>query len=544
MITIIHCIKVGNIRDKTRVSKSMFNYPFVPISSLGDNVVSSARAKLASENVFRPIFESFVITIHPAVPVCHVPTLRKTYSDFWDDFSPGTPAELLLLVSAILYTSMANSSDLGTYAQASALYELYEQLERGLDLTSYYVTPSPIAIMLLQGLLIMNTFRASHLAPFTAFGFLPLAIRFAQSLRLHIDRNTGNDLDRNIQRRLWWHLLFLDVESTIASGLPAIISSVSYTTNMPSITGSDTIVENGEKTLSPIMIAMQGHREWAYRMQIWYERKPEQHEIMRFGRVIEGLLKMVGEDSESEWAHVYLQILIDRAYCMLGLRFWQLDLFMGMDCHSEVVKYVGFSVALLVFIEDYCRTARSFLAKFLKLATLSQPLGYNWFVPGLIQPIHALMILLVHLEGCICPDEEAALSRDLIDKVFSLRVDRILNGDDAINFMTTRFSNLRHHNSRYLALITLKTRVWQKLGWSTPYPPTTHHSPDGAPEIANPPDGAPTQTNLDVDLGIEDIMEENSILVSWDEFTAGSSLDTGISNWDEWNSLSAGFFME
>lgn len=319
----------------------MSNYPFVPISSLGDDFVSSVRAKLTSQDACGPIFESFVLTIHPAVPVCHIPTLRKAYSGFWDDLSPGTSAELLLLMSAILYTSIANSSDLGTYAQASALYELYDQLARALDLTSYYVTPSPISIMLLQGVLIMNTFRASRLAPFIAFGFLPLAIRFAQSLHLHVDRNTGNDVDRNIQRRLWWHLVFLDVESTIASGLPAIISTASHTTNMPSITGSDTIVGNGER-IPPMTIAMQGHWEWAHRMQIWHEQKPGQREIVHFGTVIENLRQMIGEESESEWARVYLEVLIDRAYCMLGLRFWQLDLFKGMNCHSEVVRYVDF----------------------------------------------------------------------------------------------------------------------------------------------------------------------------------------------------------
>ena len=140
--------------------------------------------------------------------------------------------------------------------------------------------------------------------------------------------------------RLWWHLVFLDVESTIASGLPAIISSGSHNTNMPSIAWSDTVVGDEGNTLSSMMIAMQGHREWAYRMQIWYERKPQQHEIAYFNKIIDSLLKMVGDDHESEWARVYLEMLVDRAYCMLGLRFWQLDLFKGMDCHSEVVRYV------------------------------------------------------------------------------------------------------------------------------------------------------------------------------------------------------------
>lgn len=321
-------------------NRLLVNYPFVPINSLGDAFVSSVFFKLPSQDECQPLFEHFILTIHPTIPVCSIPTLRTTYSKFWSDLSPNTSAEVLLMVSAILYTSTSNSTGLETNPRSLALYELYSELARALDLSSYYATPSPSSIMLLQGVVIMNTFRAGHLAPFTAFGFLPLAIRFAQFLRLHVDQTTGSDVDRDVQRRLWWHLVFLDVESTIASGLPAIISSGSHTTNMPSIAWSDAVVGDEGNTLSSMMIAMQGHREWAYRMQIWYERKPGQNEIAYFNKIIDSLLKMVGDDHESEWARVYLEMLVDRAYCMLGLRFWQLDLFKGMDCHSEVMRYV------------------------------------------------------------------------------------------------------------------------------------------------------------------------------------------------------------
>ncbi|KAK9239631.1 hypothetical protein V1525DRAFT_386470 [Lipomyces kononenkoae] len=272
------------ITDEIRASD---DYPFIPISSLGAAFVTSVGTKLPSQDACQPLFESFVLSTHLAIPICHIPSLRNAYSEFWHHLSPGTSAELLLLVLAILYTSLANSSGLETSGQSTALYELYDELARALDLSSYYATLSPSSIMLLQSILIMNTFRAGHVAPFTAFGFLPLAIRFAQLLRLHVDRNTGSDVDRDVQRRLWWHL------------------SASHTAKMPSITGSIPLVGSEHNmTPSPMIIAMQGHWEWAHRMQVWYERKPEHHEIAYFGRVIENLLKMVGEDRESEWARV------------------------------------------------------------------------------------------------------------------------------------------------------------------------------------------------------------------------------------------------
>lgn len=191
-----------------------------------------------------------------------------------------------------------------------------------------------------------------------------------------------------------------------------------------------------------------------------------------------------------------------------------------------------------IFFDYYCRTSRSFLERFLRLASLSQLLGCTWFVPGLIQPIHALMILLVHLDGCICPEEEAILSRDLIDQVFSLRLSSILRGGTSINSTAPRFNNLRQHNSRYFALTSLKTRVWQKLGWSTTPCPTNLVA-----EV-NPPDSAALQAKHEFDFGYEHPAGEDSISVLWDEFTAGESLDADIGNWDEWNVLSAGFLTE
>lgn len=138
----------------------------------------------------------------------------------------------------------------------------------------------------------------------------------------------------------------------------------------------------------------------------------------------------------------------------------------------------------------------------------------------------------------MCPKEEAALSRDLIDQVFNLRLGRILTGDVSINSMTPRFINLRQHNSRYMALVTLKTRVWQKLGWSIPYINSQGGLDRGNPECAVKP---LEDENPGVGFGHDCSTEDDSISVLWDTFTAGASLYADISDWDEWNLLSAGF---
>jgi hypothetical protein len=93
---------------------------------------------------------------------------------------------------------------------------------------------------------------------------------------------------------------------------------------------------------SPMMIAMQGHYQWAHKMQIWFENLPSKDEVSQFKTLISTLLDLVPDSKQvgNEWTRTYLKMQIDRAYCMLGLRFWQLDQYKGTECHSEVVQYV------------------------------------------------------------------------------------------------------------------------------------------------------------------------------------------------------------
>lgn len=250
----------------------------------------------------------------------------------------------LVLVLSILYTGAANSSSISANLQSVTLYSLYETVLHAVDFDTNHASSS--SLQFLQGYIITNTFRASQLSPFLAFGFLPQAIRFAQLLRLHVDPKISSSIEAEVRRRVWWHLISLDVESTIASGLQCIIRPDGYTTGLPSAVRDDAISADGalpllpeaSQSLSPIMLAMQGQWQWAQRMHLWFERMPDQDEVIHFGRLIEHLLEMVSDCEENQWPRTYLKLLSDRAYCMLGLRFWQLDQFKGTQCHCEVLR--------------------------------------------------------------------------------------------------------------------------------------------------------------------------------------------------------------
>jgi hypothetical protein len=242
----------------------------------------------------------------------------------------------------MLYTGGANNKSRLKLGHVSALLELYNELVRAFDISAYYFTQSPGSVQLLQGYVIMNTFRASQLAPFGAFSFLPFVIRSAQILQLHTSAKVGDQAELEAGHRLWWHLLYLDMESTIGSGLQSIIRPNSYDIQLLSVLPTQRIPSSEDNTSlqasSPMMVAMQGHWELAHRMHIWFGKMPEHHEIVHFSRIIERLQSVLSKDEESEWARIYLKLQVDRAYCMLSLGSWQLEQFKETACHSEVVR--------------------------------------------------------------------------------------------------------------------------------------------------------------------------------------------------------------
>jgi hypothetical protein len=199
-----------------------------------------------------------------------------------DNLSPTSSAKTLTLVLAVLYTG-AVSSGPGNKLHADAMLEVYEKLFGLLDFSLYHIRNAAASIHFLQAYVIMNTFRASQLAPFFAYGFLPQAIRFAQSLRLHVDQKKGSRIDIEVKRRLGWHLVFTDIESTISTGLPPIIHRSGYTTQLPSLLEDRAFLSNdedeGSSQFSPMMIAMQAHYIWAQRMQSWFETLPSHDEV-------------------------------------------------------------------------------------------------------------------------------------------------------------------------------------------------------------------------------------------------------------------------
>lgn len=79
-----------------------------------------------------------------SIPVCHVPTLRQDYVDFWVNPSPDTPVDCLVQVLAVLYTGSTSASDV---AQLSSLYGLYDIALRAVGFDAYRVTSTSLRLL-------------------------------------------------------------------------------------------------------------------------------------------------------------------------------------------------------------------------------------------------------------------------------------------------------------------------------------------------------------------------------------------------------------
>ncbi|KAE9363893.1 hypothetical protein N431DRAFT_550590 [Stipitochalara longipes BDJ] len=544
---------VAEAEEPTRVQALQKLQPplahVIPLSAFGEEFALAVINHMPSRETCQPFFEHFIFSIYPIVPVCHIRKLQLQYDDFWPNLSRSYSAESLALVIAVLYTGAVNSNVVDIES-CSTLLQFWEKIFNTIDFAGYHARNIEASLHILQSYIIMNTFRASHLSPYSAFGFLPTTIRFAQSLRLHVDKKTGDPICLEIRRRMWWHLLFLDVESTIATGLPPIIHRSGYTTQLPSCCNDDNIAPRSSPSdpgdSSPIMIAMQGHYEWTNRMQTWFETLPSQHEVSKFKVLITTLLDLIPDTKqpENEWARTYLKMQVDRAYCMLGLRFWQLDQYKGTGCHSEVVQ-----------------TARSFLTHYLHLSTLPSSPHLVWFTTGLIQPLHAIVILLMHLSTCTNIAEEEHLSRSLLDQIMSLRVTRIRNENPfPIKDMLCGNDRLQRTNARYLIMVELRRRVWKKIGWDCdgkgvdPWwgrldALVKGDNVVGGGEAEVMPNGEKEGT-FGMDMTAPDPLlnvwngewnsNETTGLEELDSILAGDPMD--MFQWDEWESIASDFF--
>ncbi|TGO33703.1 hypothetical protein BHYA_0231g00150 [Botrytis hyacinthi] len=429
----------------------------ITLGTLGDDFISFFRTKVPAREVCDHFLNNF-IGLQSAVPICHIDTLIDEYTSFWANLSPKTSVESTLLILAVLYCGAANSTI--NISQSTTIHDLYEQLLDIVNLPTYHCTHrEPSAIQLLQAYLLVNTFQASTSFSQFRYGFLPHAIRLAQSLKLHFDKPYQSiGVQAEVEKRIWWHLLFLDLQSTITTSAPSLMTRSGYTNDV-----SLPILLNhasSQDPASPMMIAFYGQCQWVRFMRDWVMKMPTQEDAVRLVESIENLLQLLPEvKAENLGPRAYLKLLIDSVYCLLGLNF----------CQANQLQDIGWR-------NDIVRAASSFLQNYLFLSDMTSATPLKCILPGLIQPHHAVFILLMHLSLCTSFDAKAQWLKILVDKVFDaelssprLGASRAASGSPEFihSSSTSRILRKSYGYLRQDILILLHRKVQAKLSQNT-----------------------------------------------------------------------------
>ena len=150
--------------------------------------------------------------------------------------------------------------------------------------------------------------------------------------------------------------------------------------------------------------------------------------------------------SMHKWARIVLSMLIDKAYCVFYAPFLK-------NARSKFWPAAR-SCAL-----KHCH---SFMRKFISLATDPAFQPFHWSWPGMHQPMHATMILLVDLYERP-KSVEAPRSRALIDKIFSMSSldGGIVSGEDGVTVQRPLREGGRE---AWDMLRRLREKAWQKAG--------------------------------------------------------------------------------
>ncbi|KAK6346312.1 hypothetical protein TWF730_010639 [Orbilia blumenaviensis] len=437
---------------------------------------------LPLEHQSHALYKAFLSGVHPVVPLLHAPSFNKDYANFWkmkdhettDDihFSPT----FIPLLFAVLFTGALSISNRKfkevfpdkEHSRNTITGHLNRAAHGTLAITAF---PRGPTLSSLIAYLLIHTCKIREEEPLTSYSFVGVAMRAAQSAGLHREPSSFkglNEVEREVRRRIWWHIIYLDVQAAIATGLPPLGGSdeSAFDTQMvselkdeyigaPSPVTAEDIKKDEAAVMntctglpdgllntrsSTAMIAAVGRYEATRVLRrlvssLFSVRVPQKQDVTAMGKIICDLQEKIderinripargipemgfvppgGADEENSTEAEKLENFNGWARTMLSL--------MYDKCFS--VLYQPFLRTILSMQWQHARqcslhACHRLLRKFIFLSTSPAFRPYFWFLPGTYQPLHSCMIILLDLYNS--PNsEEARPSRKLLDEVFEL----------------------------------------------------------------------------------------------------------------------------
>ncbi|KAJ5537720.1 hypothetical protein N7494_007199 [Penicillium frequentans] len=206
--------------------------PLPHISSMGMfNLLRSLPTKPVSD----ALLESFFVAVWPLSSLLHPPIFQADYDQFWDwcrNSDTALPSEklrddptLICLLFAVLYCGASaapaaswTNFNLQGLQKETTVSHLQLAYMTSLSLCQHQEYPT---LNTLISSLLTRPFLDRSLDPMRNLLHVSTTVRLAQIMGLHRESAWSmlNPVDRRIRRRVWWHIVWLDVQSSISTGL-------------------------------------------------------------------------------------------------------------------------------------------------------------------------------------------------------------------------------------------------------------------------------------------------------------------------------------
>lgn len=207
---------------------------------------------LPSKKLCDVLIQSFLLGVRPLLPLVHGPTLQAEYDSFWVRYNNNelqtqpnnylVDASFLCLLWSVLYCgavaaspSLLAKASIHVRHTAALLLRLRTKLNESLSLCKYTKLPT------LNGLIASILARECDSEVdeiLTAPDFVTQAMQAAKLLGLHSEEVIAmayGEVEGEIARRVWYHIIYLEVLATLTSGSSLSHSSNEelYTTKIP-----------------------------------------------------------------------------------------------------------------------------------------------------------------------------------------------------------------------------------------------------------------------------------------------------------------------
>lgn len=468
------------------------------------------------------LFQAFMNYVHPLIPLMHIPSFESAYDEFWSwrltrpaqDISQSilhrNPSFLPLLIS-VLSAGSITIHEPWSDRVGQKLRGLIPEALRVIGFPHY---PSVYSLM---AYILANSTMIREEDAFSSCSFVAVALRIAQSMGFHRD-GTEFELDpisTEERRRVWWHLMHLDTMTSIAQGLPGIMSSSRCTTQVISemqdefigkIKSTDLL--DRDLWVDPKYVLAAGRYEASAQLRTILERLQEAPNITladiapletqiedlrrRLARrldsvglsahsaslqeILDQLSVRVGGDNSTDyrsappltaskalqqWNQALLHLTTVKAYCILYQPFMS-DKEIWANLRSRCV--IPNSRRTIIHAEDPFRALphfQYFLALFLEMTTNPSYRPFHWLYPGSYQPLQPCAVLLSDLSAHPHSSDKM-LSMQLIDRVFSLLgpTGRLVSPGSYQSL-----PSLTGAKQVWTVLEKLRAKVWHDLGY-------------------------------------------------------------------------------